>query len=143
MRSYEPPEIEANVSWGDARCVSHRGAPLANVRVLEPKRSWEPGDEYWALWLNASDDRYFAHFEGIVLRVADGVIRFAGYGRKWRFVDEGLAFGSREAAKRYAMDREPSDTEVAALGLAELATAARPAFWPGSCWHWPPLGPAD
>jgi hypothetical protein len=72
---------------------------------MEPKRNWLPGDAYWALWINHTERRYFPRFEGVVDFISDGIIRFSGGG--WRFVSEGLPFGSQEDAERYAAENKP------------------------------------
>jgi hypothetical protein len=66
-----------------------------------PQRTWNAGDEYWALWIRAEDRRYFPMFEGRVVAVKGHVIELSS--GSWRYVDEGLAFASLAAARSFVV----------------------------------------
>src|SRR4051812_21048867 len=80
---------------------------LLPSRQMEPKRNWQRGDVYWALWIDANRKCYFPVFEGTVAWQEDNIVRFACGG--WRFVHEGLAFASREEAQCYANENQPDE----------------------------------
>jgi hypothetical protein len=73
---------------------------------------WKPGDQYWALWLDATTAQYVPRCEGVVRDVDGRVLRL--WGGTWRLVEEGFAFKSREAAAQFVAERAPQPDEEAA-----------------------------
>jgi hypothetical protein len=66
---------------------------------MQPRRSWQLGDEYWALWLHGDHGRHFPVFEGHVTRVGERTVGLST--GTWRYVDEGLPFNSRAEADAF------------------------------------------
>jgi hypothetical protein len=77
---------------------------------MQPQRTWRPGEEYWALCINATNGRYFAEHIGTVEGVYGAQVHLTN--GSWRLVSEGLPFKSRGAAQQYISENPVDGYEV-------------------------------
>jgi hypothetical protein len=87
---------------------------------MRPKRTWQPDEGYWELWVDADHDRYFPVFVGHVLKLDGDLVCFAS--GDWRLISEGFPFASKADAEQYIAQQGPPSR------VAELreAASARP-----------------
>lgn len=99
---------------------------LATRRYMQPRRAWRSGDEYWALWIDATHGRYFPVRLGVVDTVEGDVVRMTN--GDWRLVSEGLPFGSLSHAERYAREHPLREEESPPQsGVAPKTSSLSPA----------------
>ena len=89
---------------------------LAALRYMQPRRAWQPGDEYWALWIDATRMRYFPVKIGVVDTVEGDVVRMTN--GDWRLLSEGLPFESLSHAERYSKEHPLEEDSPPHSGVA-------------------------